>query len=213
VRADAVRTGDHTLSLRKIESPLEIAACSQARECRAAHDYFLDPVTAVKGLENRGKYRYVYNLTLKDTHAYFAQEIFLANCGCFECIVAIVPEANGVAVVNREYPGDTPMGMRFTTLAGSVGGGLQTPGFIGVGRLYLTSRKFISAEGGLPRIVWMPKELKEAIRERLQARAEELGMPDFPDKIADETIATTPEELLVYLEQVGHPALAMEMMF
>jgi CO dehydrogenase/acetyl-CoA synthase beta subunit len=210
VRADAVRTGDQTLSLRKIGLPLE---STRPLQPGLAPDYFLDPVTAVEGFENRGKYRYVYNLTLKDIHAYFAQEIFLANCGCFECIVAIVPEANGVAVVNREYPGDTPMGMRFTTLAGSVGGGLQTPGFIGVGRLYLTSKKFISADGGLPRIVWMPRELKEAIRDRLQARAEELGLPDFPDKIADETIATTPEELLVYLEQVGHPALAMEMMF
>jgi acetyl-CoA synthase len=168
---------------------------------------------AVEEVENRGQYRYVYNLTLKDTHAYFANLAFCSNCGCFECIVAIVPEANGVAVVNREYPGDTPMGMRFTTLAGSVGGGLQTPGFIGVGRLYLTSKKFISADGGLPRIVWMPKELKETIRDRLQARAEELGMPDFPDKIADETVATSPEELLVYLEQVEHPALMMEPMF
>jgi intein/homing endonuclease len=177
------------------------------------HDYFLDLVTGVEEVENRGQYRYVYNLTLKDTHAYFAPSVWAENCGCFECIVAIVPEANGVAVVNREYPGDTPMGMRFTTLAGSVGGGLQTPGFIGVGRLYLTSKKFISADGGLPRIVWMPRELKEAIRDRLQARAEELGLPDFPDKIADETIATTPEELLVYLEQVEHPALMMEMMF
>jgi hypothetical protein len=217
VRADAVRTGDQTLSLRKIEQGSRGAGEQGRYGSLIPHPSslipFLDPVMAVEEVENRGQYRYVYNLTLKDTHAYFANLAFCSNCGCFECIVAIVPEANGVAVVNREYPGDTPMGMRFTTLAGSVGGGLQTPGFIGVGRLYLTSRKFISAEGGLPRIVWMPKELKEAIRDRLQARAEELGMPDFPDKIADETIATTPEELLVYLEQVGHPALAMEMMF
>jgi acetyl-CoA synthase len=101
------------------------------------------------------------------------------------------------------------MGMPFTTLAGSVGGGMQTPGFLGIGRLYVTSRKFISAEGGLPRVVWMPKELKEAVAEKFKARAEELGMPDLFDKVADETIATTVEELLPWLEKVGHPALTM----
>ena len=82
----------------------------------------------------------------------------MTSCGCFECIVAIVPEANGVMVVNREHTGMTPIGMAFSTLAGSVGGGAQTPGFLGVGRLYLTSRKFIAAEGGIRRLVWMPKD-------------------------------------------------------
>ena len=112
-------------------------------------------------------------------NAYSMMEDPMTSCGCFECIVALIPEANGVMIVNREYPGDTPAGMRFTTLAGSVGGGLQTPGFVGVGRLYVTSKKFISGDGGLPRVVWMPKELKEAVRERLEARCEEIGMPDL----------------------------------
>ena len=83
----------------------------------------------------------------------------MTACGCFEAIMAIVPEANGVMVVNREFPDMTPCGMKFTTLAGAVGGGQQTPGFLGIGRLYLTSRKFILAEGGMQRIVWMPKAL------------------------------------------------------
>ncbi|MFQ6106226.1 MAG: acetyl-CoA decarbonylase/synthase complex subunit alpha/beta [Thermoplasmata archaeon] len=133
----------------------------------------------------------------------------MTSCGCFECIVGIVPEANGVAVVNREHSGMTPLGMKFSTLAGTVGGGLQTPGFIGVGRYYLLSKKFISADGGLPRIVWMPKELKDAMHDKLKERAEELGIPDFVDKIADETVATESAELLEFLKKVDHPALKM----
>jgi acetyl-CoA synthase len=134
----------------------------------------------------------------------------MTSCGCFECILALVPEANGVMAVNREYPGETPIGMPFSTLAGSVGGGAQTPGFLGVGRLYLASRKFISAEGGLPRLVWMPKELKEAMRAKLEARAKEMGIDDFVDKIADETVTTDAEGLVAHLEKVAHPSLTME---
>jgi acetyl-CoA synthase len=104
----------------------------------------------------------------------------------------------------------TPCGMSFTTLAGSVGGGVQTPGFLGVGKLYLLSKKFIYAEGGLRRLVWMPKELKELLGERLKKRCEEIGEPDLYEKIADETVATTSDELIKHLEKVQHPALTMD---
>ncbi len=134
----------------------------------------------------------------------------MTSCGCFECIVAIVPEANGVMVVNREYGGMTPIGMEFSTLAGQVGGGVQTPGFLGIGRRYMLSEKFISYEGGLSRVVWMPAELRDAMREDLGERAEEMDMPDFVDKIADETIATDGEALVKHLQEFGHPALEME---
>jgi acetyl-CoA synthase len=131
------------------------------------------------------------------------------SCGCFECIVAIIPEANGFMVVHRDYTGMTPAGMNFTTLAGSVGGGLQNPGFLGIGRLYIISKKFISAEGGLKRIVWIPKELKEGLAERLKARCKELGSPELYEQIADETVATTSEDLLKFLQEKGHPTLSM----
>ena len=69
------------------------------------------------------------------------------------------------------------------------------------------------AEGGVARIVWMPKELKEQVAERLNATAKELyGIDNFCDMIADETIAEDPETLLAYLEEKGHPALTMEPM-
>jgi len=132
-----------------------------------------------------------------------------SSCGCFECIVAIIPEANGVMIVNRDYAGMTPSGMTFTTLAGSVGGGVQTPGFLGVGKLYIVSKKFISNEGGLKRVVWMPKELKELLGDRLKKRAQDLGEPDLIDKVADETQAITQEELLSFLQKAKHPALEM----
>jgi len=150
------------------------------------------------------------NQTIEKFNAYTIMEYPETSCGCFECIVAILPEANGFIIVNREYNGMTPTGMSFSTLAGSVGGGVQSPGFMGIGRKYIVSKKFISADGGLKRIVWMPSELKEALREELQKRAAEAGEPDLIDKIADETKAVDSDQVLEYLAQVGHPALTME---
>jgi len=134
----------------------------------------------------------------------------MTTCGCCECIAAVLPLSNGVMTVNREYSGDTPCGMKFTTLAGTIGGGISTPGFVGHGKYNLTQRKFIIGDGGLLRIVWMPKMLKEEIAERLKSRAEEMGVPDLLDMIADETIGVTEEEILPFLQEKGHPALAME---
>lgn len=131
------------------------------------------------------------------------------SCGCFECIIAIIPEANGVMIVHRDFSSITPCGMTFTTLAGSVGGGLQTPGFLGVGKIYITSKKFLSADGGLRRVVWMPKELKELLGEKLVKMAQDIGEPDLIEKIADETITNNAEGLLEFLEKVKHPALTL----
>jgi acetyl-CoA synthase len=112
--------------------------------------------------------------------------------------------------VNREYTRDTPCGMRFTTLAGTIGGGISSPGFVGHGKYNLTQRKFIIGDGGLLRMVWMPKMLKEEIAERFKARAKEMGVPNLLDMIADETIGVTEEEILPFLQEKGHPALTME---
>jgi len=150
------------------------------------------------------------NKTVDKVSMYSLMDAPQTSCGCFECILAIIPEVNGVMIVHRDYSGMTPCGMSFTTLAGSVGGGVQTPGFLGVGKLYLLSKKFISAEGGLKRLVWMPKELKELLGERLKSRCEEIGEPGLFEKIADETTATTSDELLKHLEKVQHPVLTMD---
>jgi len=137
----------------------------------------------------------------------------MTSCGCFECILSVIPEANGVMAVNREFTAMTPCGMDFVTLAGMVGGGVQTPGFLGVGRLYLTSKKFISGDGGLKRLVWLPKELKEFLREGLIKRGNEIGIPNFIDMIADETTASDTASLLEFLKKVNHPSLSLPPLF
>src|SRR5690606_23932771 len=134
---------------------------------------------------------YVYansKQTIKAFNAYSMLKDPMTSCGCFEAIVAMLPECNGVAILNRQYSGETPMGMKFSTLAGITGGGQQTPGFIGIGKAYVSSRKFISAEGGHKRIVWMPKELKETLKEELAHIGEQIGIENFADLIADETV-------------------------
>jgi len=134
----------------------------------------------------------------------------MTTCGCCEAIAAVLPMCNGVMTVNRDYSGETPCGMKFTTLAGTIGGGLSTPGFVGHGKYNICQRKFLTAEGSLLRMVWMPKMLKEEIADRLNARAEELGVPNLLDMIADETVGSTEEEILPFLQEKGHPALTMD---
>ncbi|AHF08833.1 MULTISPECIES: acetyl-CoA decarbonylase/synthase complex subunit alpha/beta [Dehalobacter] len=135
----------------------------------------------------------------------------MTSCGCFECIAGIMPEANGIVIVNREFSGVSPVGMTFGELASMTGGGVQTPGFMGHGRQFISSKKFISAEGGPGRIVWMPKELKEFVADKLNATAKEMyGIDNFVDMICDETIASESEAVLEYLSEKGHPALTMD---
>ncbi len=134
----------------------------------------------------------------------------MTTCGCCECIAATLPACNGVMTVNREYAGETPCGMKFTTLAGVMGGGASSPGFVGHSKYNITQRKFVAGDGGLARMVWMPKMLKEEIRERIEKRGEEMGIPNFYDMIADETVGTTEEEVLAFLKEKNHPALSMD---
>ena len=134
----------------------------------------------------------------------------MTTCGCCECIAAILPIANGIMTVDRDFTDMTPCGMKFTTLAGAVGGGSQNPGFLGHSKYNITQKKFLKAEGGLLRMVWMPKMLKEELKDKLIKRGEELGYPDLLDKIADETIGTTEDEILSFLTEKNHPALSME---
>ena len=148
----------------------------------------------------------VENVTL-----YSILEDPMTSCGCFECICGIEPMSNGFIVVNREYKGMTPAGMTIGELASCTGGGVQTPGYMGHGRHFISSKKFIAAEVGIERIVWMPKELKDDVAERLNKTAKELyGIDNFTDMVADETVTTDCEELLNWLPEKGHPVLGME---
>ena len=150
---------------------------------------------------------------LEDVSLYSIMEKPMTSCGCFECICSIEPFSNAVCIANREYAGMTPLGMTFPELASMTGGGVQTPGFMGHGKHFIASKKFMKAEGGIERIVWMPKELKEFVAERLNETAKELyGIENFTDMIGDETIATDPETLVEFLTEKGHPALGMDPM-
>jgi len=90
---------------------------------------------------------------------------------------------------------------------------VQTPGFIGHSKQYIGSNKFISAEGGFKRIVWMDKELKEEMGPVLQELGKKIRIENFVDMIADETVATTEEEVLEFITKKNHPALSMPPLF
>ena len=168
--------------------------------------------------ERTGRYEEVNRMIAEATHGavenvtlYSILEDPMTSCGCFECICGIEPVSNGVIVVNREYKGMTPAGMTFGELASCTGGGVQTPGYMGHGRHFIASKKFVSAEGGIARIVWMPKELKDDVAERLNATAKELlGIDNFIDMVADETVTTDCEELFGWLTEKNHPVLGLE---
>ncbi len=168
--------------------------------------------------ERTGRYETVNKAVADATHGavenvtlYSILEDPMTSCGCFECICGIEPMSNGFIVVNREYKGMTPAGMTFGELASCTGGGVQTPGYMGHGRHFISSKKFIAAEGGIERIVWMPKELKDDVAERLNKTAFEMyGIENFCDLVADETITTDCEELLAWLTEKNHPVLALE---
>jgi len=150
---------------------------------------------------------------ITDVSLYSIMEKPMTSCGCFECICGIEPFSNGVSIANREYAGMTPLGMTFPELASMTGGGVQTPGFMGHGKHFIASKKFMKAEGGIQRIVWMPKDLKDQVGERLNATAKEMfGIDDFVSMIGDETIAEDPETLVAFLTEKGHPALGMDPM-
>ncbi len=170
--------------------------------------------------KQKGEFSGVNRFVRKASHGevdrcclYGMMENPMTCCGCFECIAAVIPEVNGVLIVNRDYSGDTPIGMTFSTLAGTIGGGAQTPGFIGISKGYILSERFLQAEQGIARVVWMPSLLKEELGERLKEALKQQNQPTLFEKIADESSAVTIEELTDYLTAVDHPALSMEPLF
>jgi acetyl-CoA decarbonylase/synthase complex subunit beta len=122
------------------------------------------------------------------------------SCGCFEVVGFYIPEVDGIGWVNREYQGMAPNGIGFSTMAGQTGGGKQIVGFLGIGVAYFYSPKFIQADGGWNRVVWLPSMLKEKIAETIPE--------DLKDKIATENDATDIESLKAFLQDKNHPVVA-----
>ena len=210
-----------------VVTPERLGLCGAVSWLDAKATHQLDPqgpcqvITKERVIdENLGRYEDVDEAVAKLSQGalehvtlYSIMEDPMTSCGCFECICGIEPFSNGVIIANREYAGMTPLGMTFPDLASMTGGGVQTPGFMGHGKHFIASKKFMKAEGGIERIVWMPKELKEFIAEKLNATAKELyGIDNFTDMIGDETVATDPETLVGFLTEKGHPALGLDPM-
>jgi acetyl-CoA decarbonylase/synthase complex subunit beta len=157
----------------------------------------LDPV--------RGEYEGVNKIvqekslgTYDRVYLYSAFEHPHTSCGCFQAIVFYIPEADAFGVVHREFKGGTVIGETFSHMAGETSGGKQIEGRLGTGLEQLRSPKFIQADGGLARIVWMPKEVKERYKDALEAKG-------LYDKIATEEDVKNVDELLEFLQKVGHP--------
>ena len=210
-----------------VVTPERLGLCGAVSWLDAKATHQLDPqgpcqvITKERVIdENLGRYEDVDEAVAKLSQGalehvtlYSIMEDPMTSCGCFECICGIEPFSNGVIIANREYAGMTPLGMTFPDLASMTGGGVQTPGFMGHGKHFIASKKFMKAEGGIERIVWMPKDLKDQVAERLNETAKELyGIDNFCDMVGDETIATDPETLLAFLTEKGHPALGMDPM-
>ena len=121
------------------------------------------------------------------------------SCGCFEAVAFYIPEVDGIGIVHRDFKGDTPMGIPFSAMAGQCSGGKQVEGFAGLCVEYMRSPKFLQADGGYERIVWLPKEIKEKV---LESIPEELR-----DKIATEEDVSSIHNLKKFLNEKDHPVL------
>jgi acetyl-CoA decarbonylase/synthase complex subunit beta len=119
------------------------------------------------------------------------------SCGCFEAVAFYIPEVDGIGIVHRSYKDLAVNGLAFSTLADSTAGGRQIEGFHGLSIEYMRSRKFLQADGGWKRIVWMPKEIKERVKDFVPT--------ELVDKIATEEDSRTVDELKAFLKDHKHP--------
>lgn len=150
---------------------------------------------------------------VRELSMYSIMQSPMCACGGFQSVVVLIPEANGVMIVSQEDDSMTPAGLTFSSLASIAADGQQTPGVLGVGKSYLISPKFILAEGGFKRVVWMSSILKQSMADEFKAVCLREGDPDLLDKIADERNVTSVDQLLAWLKGHHHPAMAMEPMF
>jgi len=121
------------------------------------------------------------------------------SCGCFEGVAFYIPEVDGFGIVHRGYKDVTVNGLPFSTLADSTAGGRQIDGFHGISIEYMRSPKFLQADGGWKRVVWMPKEVKERVKNFVPA--------ELVDKIATEENAKTIDDLKAFLKEQAHPVV------
>jgi acetyl-CoA decarbonylase/synthase complex subunit beta len=181
-------------------------------DCRAAAN--VDPKGPVFAIEKgqqidsiKGEYTGVNEAVKKKSLGEVTKvELYTAfghphtSCGCFEGVAFFIPEVEGFGIVNRAYKDVTVNGLAFSTLADSTAGGRQIDGFHGISIEYMRSPKFLQADGGWKRVVWMPKEVKERVKTYIPA--------EVVNKIATEENAKTIDELKSFLKEQDHPVVA-----
>jgi acetyl-CoA decarbonylase/synthase complex subunit beta len=119
------------------------------------------------------------------------------SCGCFEGCAFYIPEVDAYGVVHRNYKGQTVNGLDFVTISDLTAGGRQVDGFHGLSIEYMRSPKFMQADGGWDRVVWMPEDIRERIKEYMPE--------DILPKIATENDVSSLDELKTWLRDKDHP--------
>jgi acetyl-CoA decarbonylase/synthase complex subunit beta len=122
------------------------------------------------------------------------------SCGCFEGCAFYIPELDGFGVVHRNFRGETVNGLNFVTISDLTAGGRQVDGFHGLSIEYMRSPKFLQADGGWDRVVWMPSDIKGRIRDFIPL--------EIADKIATENDVSSLDELKTFLKEKDHPIVA-----
>ena len=194
-----------------IATPERVANCGAISWFDGRAAYKLDPEGPVQEVQKgecldpvRGEYAGCNQLAaVKSMGSYTRVYLHSAfsyphtSCGCFQAICFYIPEVDAFGIVHRDFAGNTVAGTPFSTMAANTSGGSQVEGFLGMSLEYLRSAKFLQADGGLSRVVWMPKEIKERFKSVIPA--------DLFDKIATEDDAKNTDELVEFLNRVGHP--------
>lgn len=119
------------------------------------------------------------------------------SCGCFEGCAFYIPEVDAYGIVHRNYKGQTVNGLDFVTISDLTAGGRQVDGFHGLSIEYMRSPKFMQADGGWDRVVWMPEDIRDRIKEYMPE--------EIIPKIATEADVSTLDELKEWLRAKDHP--------
>ncbi|MBS7625941.1 CO dehydrogenase/CO-methylating acetyl-CoA synthase complex subunit beta [Candidatus Bathyarchaeota archaeon] len=136
---------------------------------------------------------------IERVYLYSAFEYPHTSCGCFEAIAFYIPEVDGMGIVHRDFKGPTINGLPFSTMADSTAGGRQVDGFHGISIEYMRSNKFLQADGGWKRIVWMPSAVKERVLNFVP--------PELVEKIPTEKDVHSIDELKDFLKSKNHPII------
>jgi len=194
-----------------IATPERVANCGAISWFDGRAAYKLDPEGPVQEIQKgdcidpvRGEYAGCNQLAaVKSMGSYTRVYLHSAfsyphtSCGCFQAICFYIPEVDAFGIVHRDFVGDTVAGTSFSTMAADTSGGRQIEGFLGISLEYLRSAKFLQADGGLSRVIWMPSEIKERFKSAIPS--------DLFDKIATEDDVKNTDELIEFLNRVKHP--------